>query len=185
MGAGKQPQLDSLLPAFFALTRYCEYQPSDPSGLHLLGLVHESLGHLERGAELLERAIGLLEAAYEDTEDAEIEKQFTMANLNLGRLRLGLEDYDRAIELYESVLGLVGEDADSAPYRAQAQLGLGVANFLRGELQAGLGHLEEAVQNSEGHLAIYEHAAVLQAKVMWAIGTPEFKEAAQTRLLDW
>ncbi|TFK75308.1 TPR-like protein [Pluteus cervinus] len=184
LGAGKQPQLDSLLPAFFALTRYCEYQPLDPSGLHLLGLVHESLGHLERGAELLERAIGLLEAAYEETEDAEIEKQFTFANLNLGRLRLGLEDYDRAIELYESVLGLLGEEADSTPYRAQAQLGLGVANFLHGDLQAGLGHLEIAVENSDGHMTLYEHAAVLQAKVMWAIGTPEFKEAAQTRLLD-
>ncbi|KAF8972954.1 hypothetical protein BDZ97DRAFT_1900816 [Flammula alnicola] len=80
---------DALLPSFFLLNRYCQRRPSDPSGLHLLSLVCERLGHLSFGEELVERAIGILETAYEETEDP----------------KLSQGAYEDSVTSFESALG--------------------------------------------------------------------------------
>lgn len=176
-----------MLPLFFVLNRYCEYKPSDASALHLLGLVYECLGKVEQGVTVMQEAIALLETAYEVTEDPEVERRFTLATLNLARLRLASGEFSLAIESYESVLGLLGEgeEAQTAQLQAQAQLGLGVTSFMQGGLQESLGHFEKAIALSANTPSMQDQAVVLLAQVMWAIGTDESREAAQSRLLEW
>jgi superkiller protein 3 len=169
------------------LGRYCEHRPYDASGLHLFGLICESLGHLEWGITLITRAIAILESAYEDAEDPEVERRFTIANSNLARLRLSLGDYQGAVESFESVLGLVGEALDhtSQVLRIQAHFGLGIANFMQGDLQAALGLFEAALESTSDDLAARGQVSVLHAQTMWAVQTDEFRETAKAQLLEW
>ena len=74
-------------------------------------LIHERLGQIELGMDLIQRAISILEAVYEETEDPVVERQFTFANSNLARLRLSAHDYEGALESFECALGLLPEDS--------------------------------------------------------------------------
>lgn len=186
IGYDKATLLDALLPAFSVLARYCEHYPYDASGLHLFGLICESLGHPEWGITMIARVIAILESAYEVAEDPEVERRFTIANSNLARLRLSLGDYQGAVESFESALGLLGELSDhtSEVLRIQAHFGLGIANFMQGHLQSALGLFEVALESASNDLAARGQVSVLHAQTMWAIQTEEFKETAKARLLE-
>ncbi|KAJ7502768.1 TPR-like protein [Mycena galericulata] len=178
------PAVDALLPAFFVLDRYCRGRPNDACALHLFGLVCESLGQSEFAVMLIGRAIAILEAEYEESEDATVEKHFTIANSNMARLRLSLKDYEGAIESFESALGLLSADGQQSTLRAHAQFGMGLANFKLGDLEAALGLFEAALETAGENTVVRGHVTVLLAQTMWAIGTEEFKESAKAQLLD-
>jgi superkiller protein 3 len=180
--------VDELLPAFFVLDRYCRGRPNDACALHLFGLVCESLGQRAFAVDLIGRAIAILEAEYEESEDSTVERHFTIANSNLARLRLSMKDYEGAIESFESALGLLTEDAKEDAtniMRAHAQFGMGLANFKLGDLEAALGFFEAALGTAGDNMVVRGHITVLLAQTMWAIGTDEFKETAKAQLLDW
>ncbi|KAF8891676.1 TPR-like protein [Infundibulicybe gibba] len=183
-GVGQKPAVGNLLPAFFVLDRYCKRRPQDVTALHLFALICEHLGLIEVALETIARAITILESMYEETEDAEIELQFTIATTNMARLRLANQDYEGAIESFESVLGLLQEDGKPATkiIRVQAQLGSGLAFFLRGDLERALPLFEGASTGEDS--TIRGHATIMLAKVMWAIGTEEFRESAKALLLE-
>lgn len=181
------PSFDDLLPAFFALDRYCKRRPDDASALHLFGLICERLGHLDFGIGLIGRAISIIEAAYEETEDAAVERQFTIANSNLARLHLSLGNYQDALDFFETALGLLSTEDDNTTrvLRAQAQFGSGIANFKLGDLQSAVTSFEAALDTAGEDHEMRGHITVLLAQTMWAIGTEEFKETAKAQLLEW
>lgn len=185
---GRVPSFDTLFPAFFVLDRYCKRRPDDASALHLFGLICERLGQQEYSVDLIRRAISILEIAYEDTEDPEVEQQFAIANLNLARLRLSLQDYQGALESFESVLGLLGDDKGETTLRVlrtQAQFGSGLASFKLGDLETALEQFESALESSGDNLRIRGQITVLLAQTLWAIGTDDFRETAKAQLLEW
>jgi superkiller protein 3 len=150
-------------------------------------LISESLGHREWGVSLITRAIAILELAYEEAEDPEVERRFTMANSNLARLRLSMGDYQGAIESFESALGLLEDATDhsSAVLRVQVHSGLGIANFMLGNLQAALVRFEAALEHASHDLAARSRVSVLYAQILWAIQGDEFRETAKAQLLQW
>lgn len=179
-----------MLPAFAVLARYAKQCPDNASGLHLFGLICERLGQLELGAEMMIRSISILESLYEEAEDSTVERQFNIANCNLARLRLSIGDCVGAIESYESVLGLLPDEADDRDdearvLRTQAEFGIGLANFNLGDIQEALSHFERAVEAAGQDVLMKGHAMVLLAQTLWAIGTDESRELAQSRLLEW
>jgi hypothetical protein len=142
---------------------------------------------VEFAADLISRVLVLLEAAYEHTEDLEVERHFTIANSNMARLRLSLQDYQGAIESSESALGLLSEDDCSSTTRAlrtQLQLGSGLVTFKLGDLEASLSFFEAALKTAGDHLATRTNVNVLLAQTLWAMGTEEVKEIAKSRLLE-
>ncbi|PCH43840.1 hypothetical protein WOLCODRAFT_138620 [Wolfiporia cocos MD-104 SS10] len=178
---------DALFPAFFVLDRFCRERPQDASALHLLGLVCERVGHVELGVELITRAISLLEAAYEDTEDPLIERQFTIAHTNGARLRLSLQDYEGALESFQLVRGLlpeVPEDRTTRVLLAQAQFGAGLAHFKCGELAEALELFKLAMGTAAEDQVLRGHIIVLLSQTLWAIGTEEYRESAKSQLLQ-
>ncbi|KAF9529299.1 superkiller protein 3 [Crepidotus variabilis] len=184
----KNQSADSLLSAFFVLNRHVLSTPQDASALHLLSLVCEKLGQHAFGQEAVERAISILEAAYEETEDAEVEMRYIIANCTLGRLRMSQSDYTGAIASFESALGLL-EDKDESETRntvlkVQVRLGLGLANFFRGDLEPALGFLEEGLQVSGDNTQLRGHIVIILAQTLWAIGTDETTDVAKSRLLE-
>jgi len=185
---GRPASYDAIFPAFFVLDRYSKQRPDDATGLHLFGLVCERLGQIDLGLDLIQRAISILEAIYEETEDPLVERQFTMANSNLARLKLSALNYDGALESFESVLGLLPEDSPSPPdliLRAQAQFGSGLAHFKLGNLEEALSLFEAALESAGDNMLVRGQVTVVLAQTMWAIGTDEFKESAKAQLLEW
>ncbi|KAG6829553.1 hypothetical protein H0H92_004222 [Tricholoma furcatifolium] len=181
--------LDTLLPAFFALDRYCGRRPDDATGLHLYSLVCESLGHLETSVSQLMRTIAILEAAYEVSEDPVVERQFTIANSNLARVRLALGDWDGAEQAFASALGLLPEedasgDGETRVLRVQANFGCGIAAFLKGDLESALGSFEAAMESVGDDKALRGQVTVLLAQTMWATQNEEFKESSKAQLLE-
>ncbi|KIJ67566.1 hypothetical protein HYDPIDRAFT_174010 [Hydnomerulius pinastri MD-312] len=186
---GLTSDIVNLLPAFFVLNRYAQRCPHDPCALHLLGLLCERIGQLEQGVTWIAQAITLLEAAYEESEDPIVERQFTIAHANLARLKVGLSDYVSALESFETALGLLPEenpdsDAEIKVLRVQALFGSGLAHFKLGDLQSAMTTFQTALDSAgEDHL-LRGHVTVLLAQAMWAIGTDEFRESAKALLLD-
>jgi superkiller protein 3 len=182
------PAYDDVFPAFFVLDRYSKQRPDDATGLHLFGLVCERLGQIDLGIDLIQRAISILEAVYEETEDPIVEQQFTIANSSLARLKLSAFDYEGALESFESALGLISEDSifpSDIILRAQAQFGSGLAQFKLGNLEEALSLFEAALESAGDNILIRGQATVLLAQTMWAIGTDEFRESAKAQLLEW
>jgi len=143
---------------------------------------------VEVAVDLITRAISILEAAYEDTEDPEVERQFTIANSNMARLRLSLKDYQGAIVSYESALGLLSE-GDCVPttrvLHTKLQLGSGLVNFKLGDLEVALSLFEAALETAGDNLVSRGQVTVLLAQTLWAMGTEEFREIAKAQLLEW
>ncbi|RPD63776.1 TPR-like protein [Lentinus tigrinus ALCF2SS1-6] len=182
---------EALLPAFFVLDRYCKQRPRDATALHLFGLVCERVGHIELGIDLITRAIAVLEAAYEETEDSVTERQFTTAHANVARLRLATGDYEGALESYQVAMSLLpdepeeeGTQANTQALLAQCQFGSGLANFKLGNLQDALAQFEAAMATAGENATIRGHVVVLLAQTLWAIGTEEAKESAKAQLLQ-
>ncbi|KAG8213777.1 superkiller protein 3 [Butyriboletus roseoflavus] len=178
-----------LLPAFFVLNRYAQRCPQDPCALHLLGLLCERLDQLGEGTQWISRAITLLEATYEESEDPHVERQFTIAHSNLARLKLGLGDHTSALDSFETALGLLPEegpdnDTETTILRVQALFGTGLAQFKLGDLQSAMATFQSALNSSGEDYLLRAHVTVLLAQCMWAIGTEEFKESAKALLLD-
>ncbi|CDO72766.1 hypothetical protein BN946_scf184994.g19 [Trametes cinnabarina] len=180
---------EAFLPAFFVLDRYCKQRPKDARALHLFGLVCERVGHVTLAIDLFSRAIAVLEAAYEETEDPVIERQFTIAHVNLARLRLSTADYEGALESYQVATGLLPEeptegDAEAKVLLAQCQLGSGLAHSKLGQLAEALALFEAAMATAADLPVIRGHIVVRLAQTLWAVGTDEAKESAKTQLLQ-
>ncbi|KAJ7594704.1 TPR-like protein [Mycena floridula] len=181
-----QPFAEALLPAFSVLERYSKLRPNDACGLHLYGLVCEALGLLDRAVELITRSITILEAAYEECEDENIEKQFTIAHSNMARIQLALEAYPDAIQSFESALGLLPDNSDppNNVLRTHAQFGIGLATFKLGDLERALTLLQAAVESASGDSIMAGQVTVLLAKTLWATGAEDLRETAKTQLLE-
>lgn len=164
----------------------------DSTGLHLFALICERLGQLDSAIEVLSRAIGILEVAYDENEDEEIERRFAIANVNLGRMRLASGDYRGAIDAFGITVGL-GEGSQSQSgdnragfLRAQARLGTGLAHFHLDQLEDALTSFEGAIEDAPPDIPeVKGHVTILLAQTLWAIGSDEAREAAKTQLLEW
>ncbi|KAF9267372.1 superkiller protein 3 SKI3 [Marasmius fiardii PR-910] len=180
---------ESLIPAFFVLDRYCKAHPDDASAFHLFGLVCESIHQPDLAVKWIAKAIALLEEAYEETEDSKVERQFSIAHCNNGRVKLTLRDYDGALDSFESALGLLPEDDQEDEIillRAHCQFGSGIAHFRQRSLEEALSSFESALEvvNTRNIPNVRGEITVLLAQVLWAIGTEDTKELAKTKLLE-
>jgi superkiller protein 3 len=181
---------EALLPAFFALDRYTRRRSDDACATHLFALVCERLGHLALGSTLAARAIGLVEAAYELTEDAALERPFAIANASAGRVALGQGEHARALEAFESALGLLpepesGADIEDARLRALCHFGAGLAHGGLGQPTEALEALEAARVAAAQDATMTGHVTVLIAQTLWSLGTDDARESAKSQLLQW
>ena len=151
----------------------------------MYALVCERIGLVELAVEHTTHAIGVLEAAYEETEDPVIERQFTIVNTTVARLRLAVRDYEGALGSFQSALGLLPEDGEDRVLQSQCLFGSGLANFKLGALDVAIQNFEEALVAAGDDLQMRGHVTVLLSQTLWATGTPEGQEDAKSQLLDW
>ncbi|PFH51986.1 hypothetical protein AMATHDRAFT_2475 [Amanita thiersii Skay4041] len=179
-------KVQTLLPAFFSIQRYCRRRPDNAFAVHLFGLISECLGHIEVAENLMKGSISLLESAYEDAEDPVIERQFVIANANLARLQLSQRNWTGALTSFENVLGLLSEhtDATAMKLRIQAQYGSALAKILGGETEAAIEFYEAALLHTSDNDVLKNQIVVSFAQTLWELGNVEGKEAAKSQLLQ-
>lgn len=176
-----------MVPAFFVLDRYCQERPNDESALHLFSLVCERVGHYDLAVELITKAISVLEAKYEESEDLAIERQFTIANTNLGRLHLANGDFEGAAESLETALGLIGDDesSESRVLRTQSHFVTGLSKFKCGDLNGAMESFQLALGSAGEDFTMVGHISILLAQALWSLGGDEAQESAKSQLLQW
>lgn len=175
-----------LLAVFSVMGRYCRARPTDATALHLFGLVCESLGLEDRAIELMDQAITILEAAYEESEDPQTERQYAIAHANRARLCLATERYEEAVESFETSLGLLpedDEDGSSMPLRIQANWGKAISYFRQGDLPAALSAMEESLQ-AAGDSNLRSQVAVLLSQLILTGNNDACVDSASALLLE-
>ena len=100
------------------------------------------------------RAISILEAIYEESENEAVERHFMIANTSLGRLLLSRAEYARSLESFQTALGLLAGDQEESEMscaketkiiRIQAYLGLALGQFMLRDYQSSLVSSQEAL----------------------------------------
>lgn len=153
----------------YAMQRFTEDSPNDYAALHLHALISESLGQYDVAHSKIEKCVQLLEAAYEDSESEQTEKNYALANITLGRIRLALQHYDGAIEAFNTSLSL----ADEKVMKLSAMLGVGLASYYSGSSDNSTKDAFEEYRDVG--------AGVLLAQIMWCRGD---KDSATSVLLE-
>jgi superkiller protein 3 len=186
---------DRLLPAFFALDRYCQRRPNDACALHLFALICERLGHAELAFSLLRRCTRVLESEYEESEDPTIEWQFVVANASLARIMLLQKEWKGALETWQNMLGLLGDGNNEEGERktqktvlqVQARFAIALATFEMDDIEDAMGMFQEAlaIADETPQLDLRGNVAVLSSKLLWAVGSEEARESAKAQLFEW
>jgi superkiller protein 3 len=175
-----------ILAVFSALSRYCHSRPEDATGLHLFGLVCESLGLEDRAIEMIDKAIAILESRYEESEDAETELQYTIAHANKGRLCLGMERFEEAVESFDTSMGLLPEDKAEPHIVALgilARVGKSIAHFRQGDFGVSLESMNAAF-NDVDDLRLKNQVLVLLTQLMLADTSDESVDSVKSLLLE-
>lgn len=190
--SGEISQSGTVVSAFFSLERCLQRRPNDVSALHLAALISERLNLMSRAAQFARRCATLLEAAYERSEDPETARQYAITQSTLGRILLAENDYTASASCFETVLSLVdavieegSEEEASRRLRANAHLGLGLANLLSGEVETAISNFETGLEEAPVEMkAVRTQLTILLAQTMWMVGSEEARDMAKSLLLD-
>lgn len=175
-----------------ALNSRVAHVPHDDAALHLSALLAERLGARHLATNRIQHAAALLESEYEAAEEPTAALKYSVASVNLGRIRLAERDAEGAAEAFGAAAALLEEEEPSeelAPVlrpeevhavRALGALGHATARFLAGdgaealtEMRDVAARLDAAPLPEERGRRIRAHAAVLVARVACAAGEPE------------
>lgn len=169
----------SILSPIFALQKLEQQISPEPISLRLNALFSERAGDFIPAATKLETVCNIVEQRYEDTESEEDLIQYAQANADLARARLGLKEYETAVEKANLALDLSGEVDSLKKCRLSAHLTAGLANYYLGAMDESLEMFEAALNES----AENPDVVCLLAQVLWAKGGNEEREVARERLL--
>jgi superkiller protein 3 len=170
----------------FALRHYTHRRPTDSAAAHLYALICERLGLVSEAVASLETAVELLEQEFEHSESTEIEHRYTIALLNLGRVRLADRGYEASLEAYTNSFELLSgsQHPDAGLLRIQARLGQALAQYWLGQVDESLGAFQQALDECNAQ-SDKETVAVLLARTLWGLGSDEAKELAKSHLMEW
>lgn len=170
----------------FTLRHYTHRRPTDSAAAHLYALICERLGLVSEAVASLEIAVELLEQEFEASESTEIEHRYTIALLNLGRVRLSSRQYEASLEAYTNSFELLSgsQHPDAGLLRVQARLGQALAQYWLGHVDQSLGTFQQALDESSAQFD-KEVVAVVLAKTLWGLGGDEAKELAKSQLMEW
>lgn len=170
--------------ANFAIQTFLKFSPDNELGLELALLLSERCQTYETSAMLGEKLCSLLEAKFEQSESPELILKVAKAKTTLGRVYLGLTDYDSAIANAQFTLDLLQEEEATKEVRESVLLSrivIGLAHFFREQYTEALEELQVILgEHSESHRAV-----TLIAQVLYALDTPETKQAATDQLFEY
>lgn len=177
----------SLHQPAFALRHYVHQRPKDARAAHLYALICERIGLIDEACSALESATELLEQSFEATESVEVEQKYTVALLNLGRVRLAAGTYETSLEAFTNAHELLSgsQHPKAGRMKIQCGVGQGLAEFWLGHVDESLAHFQHALDECSSSQADKEQVAIILARTLWGLGGEEAKDLAKSQLMEW
>ena len=154
---------------------------NQPALLHLNALLQERIGECHKAANSLSTVCDFFEQQYEQTEAEEDLIKYSQSKADLARMKLGIKEYDDAIEHASVALDLSADIEQLQSCRLSAHLTSGLANYLNGQMDESLEMFKVALEESSENPDV----VALLAQVLWAKGGEDEKEVAREQLFAW
>lgn len=158
-----------------AMNQYLKYYPEDEAALSLGLSIAERCKDFETAIQFGTKLCSLYEKLYEETENEATLLRFATTKSQLARLRLGLGDYDSAIEDSKVSLEL---DPELEQIMISVRITLGLAYFFTNRFQDAISELKIVLSEYSDSSRI----VALIAQVLYAHDTEESKQAAIDQL---
>jgi superkiller protein 3 len=168
----------SLLGPIFALQKLQEQISSEPVSLRLNALFNERVQEFTPAAAKLEIVCNTVEQRYEETESEEDLIRYAQAKADLARVRLGLKEYEAAVENASLALDLSGDTEALKNCRLSAHLTAGLAHYYLGAMDDSLEMFKAALTESNENPDV----VCLLSQVLWAKGGDEERDVARDQL---
>lgn len=164
--------------ANFAIQNYLKFYPNDKMGLKIALTISERCKTFELSKQIGEKLLNKLEAEYEETESEVVLEEFINAKAQVARIYLAVNDYNRAIEESEAVLGLA---EDSSKQQLSARITIGLSYFFLDDMEKSVDQLK---------IILYDHnqdawIVTLTAQILNAFATDITQQAAMDQLFSF
>lgn len=135
----------------------------------------------ESALETLHRLSEILEQEYEESEDPEILYKFCITKSDIGRISLGLNDFEAAVENCATALDLSQELHGLEKTRLSSQLVLGLGYYCLGQLEDAIDVFQTVLAESNEDVDVM----LLVARALWAVGGDRERRVAIQEIFDW
>jgi superkiller protein 3 len=146
-----------------------------------MGLLLERDHQLSSALEKLDHLAEILEQQYEESEDEEILRQFCTVKSDIGRVSLGLGDFESAIENSSTALDLSQKIDGLEKPRLSSQITVGLGYYFLGQLEDAIEVFQTVLAESNEDVDVM----LLVARSLWAVGGDKEREIAIDQIRDW
>ncbi|CDR47477.1 CYFA0S32e00738g1_1 [Cyberlindnera fabianii] len=166
--------VQELSTASYGMVQYLKHYPLDRFGLEVCCLILERLNDYKLGLEISGQLLGLLESAYEETEDENVLNGFARIKAQTARFELGCKEYETAIESCLECLELSEDEKTVISCRTV----LGLAYFFTDNFDGALDEFKQVLTLSNDA----KRLIVLISQVLYIYDTEETRQAALDQL---
>ena len=146
-----------------------------------MGLLLERDLQLSSSLDTLNHLAEILELEYEETEDEEVLRRFCTVKSDIGRVSLGIGDFESALENGSTALDL-SEDIDGLEKpRLSAQITVGLGYYFLGQFEEAIDVFQTVLAESNEDVDVM----LLVARALWAVGGEKERQVARDQLRDW
>jgi superkiller protein 3 len=166
--------------ALFSLKTFLVQNPQDIFALHLMSLLLERDHQPEAALDTLQLVSEILEQQYEESEDPDILHRFCIVKSDIGRLALGIEDFETAIENSSTALDLSQDLEGLQKTRLSSQITLGLGRYFLGQMDDAIAAFQTVLADSNEDPDVM----LLVTRALWAAGGDQEREIAIQQLKD-
>ena len=145
-----------------------------------MSLILERDRQPEAALETLQRLSDILEQKYEESEDPDILQKFCIVKSDIGRLSLGLEDFEAAVENSSTALDLSQDLEGLEKARLSSHITVGLAHYFLGQMDETIEAFQTVLTESNEDPDVM----LLVARALWAVGGDKEREIAIQQLRD-
>jgi len=147
----------------------------------MMTLLLERAGQLDSALETSQRLSDLLEQEYEESEDPETLFKFCIVKSDIGRLSLGLGDFESAVENASTALDLSQDLQGLEKTRLSSHVTVGLGYYFLGQMQEAIDMFQLVLEESNEDVDVM----LLVARALWAVGGDQEREIALQQIQDW
>ncbi|GEQ69873.1 hypothetical protein JCM33374_g3548 [Metschnikowia sp. JCM 33374] len=170
--------------ANFAIQSFLKFQPNNETGLKLALLLSERCHTYETSIVIGEKLSDILEKRFEKTESPAVLLDVATTKTSLARVYLGNGNYESAIENAQFTLDLLSEEEQTEVVREavlSSRIVIGLSFFFNEQYNEALEEFQVILAEHSSS----QKAVTLTAQILYALDTPESKQAAIDQLFSF
>lgn len=165
------------------LDQYLKKSPNDTFAIQCAILTLERLHNFSVAGTLSDRLASILENRFEKSQNEAELFNFAIIESQFARVKLGLKDYESAIEKADLALGILAEHETSVANKAviSNHVVLGLSYFYLDDFDRALDNFKVLLEKSNSS----KHLVILISRILYNVNTDETKEIALQELVEY